>query len=301
MIPLRQLLSAFLAGVLCSTLSLADERVIHTRTSAFNTIVVTEDGEGLRAMRFNEGSARQSVMRPGDPEHLEAMYARAMPVILAFVPQPRRMLVIGLGGGTVPTFLHRKLPELQIDVVELDPAVIEVAKSHFGFAEDRRLQAHAGDGRRFIEQRQEGDALYDLVLLDAFDAEEVPYALATREFLGAVRRVMSPRSAVVGNLWGPSQNRLYASMVRTYQDVYRSVSVIELPEAVNRLVIASAGAAPPDADELLANARRISTRLSLRDDLARIVGGRYRSAMADGAAGQVLRDADAQLHRRPAR
>src|SRR5688572_5097796 len=74
------------------------------------SLIVTEDADGLRALRFGQGGARQSLVRPGDPRQLELPYTRMSMVGLAFVPQPRRILVVGLGGGAVPMFLRAVVP-----------------------------------------------------------------------------------------------------------------------------------------------------------------------------------------------
>jgi spermidine synthase len=268
--------------------AIAGERLLLERQSPYNTIRVTEDAQGLRVMRFTPDGPRQSVVKPGDPDHLEAQYARAVPVAFAFTRTPRSMLVVGLGGGTVPTFLRRRLPELEIDVVELDPVVIEVAKSHFGFREDDRLHAHAGDGRRFIEQAA---ARYDVVLLDAFGTEDIPYALATREFLQHVRRIVAPGGVVIGNVWRREENRLYDSMVRTYLEVFDAVYILELPGALNRLVIACPWKPSLPRAEVIRRSRALTDELRLRQDLGAIVERGFRAPGADGASGRVLTDA----------
>ncbi len=134
------------------------------RHSPYNKVTVTEDARGLRALYFGSGLARQSVIDPRDPDHLEAKYAQAAPLAFALARGESRLLVVGLGGGVVPSFLHRRLPKLDIDAVELDPVVVEVARSHFGFRDDARMRAHVGDGRRFVEAAR---GSYDVVLLDA--------------------------------------------------------------------------------------------------------------------------------------
>src|SRR5450759_626360 len=85
----------------------ADERVLDEKASSYSTIIVTEDGEGLRTLRFEKGGARQSVVKPGDPEYLALPYASVMLAGLALSDEPRRILVVGLGGGTLPMFLRK--------------------------------------------------------------------------------------------------------------------------------------------------------------------------------------------------
>ena len=267
----------------------AAERLIHQASSKFNeTVLVSEDDEGLRVLRFEPDGARQSVVKLGDPDHLEVPYVRAFPAVLAWVADPRKVLIVGLGGGTLPAFLRKRMPEADIDVVELDPAVLAVAKSHFGFHEDERLHAHLGDGRRFIERV--GKA-YDLILLDAFGANEAPYSLATREFLLSVKRALAPRGVVVGNLWGRDYNPLYDGMVRTYLAVYPTVSVMDLDGAANKLVIASPSLGMPDRSEVLLRAGDITRKLSLRTDLVPIVRNGLRQPDARERAARVLTDA----------
>jgi spermidine synthase len=284
------LLPLAFALCLCSATA-ADEKLILERKSPYNTILVTEEEDGLRVMRFSPGGARQSIVKPGDPDHLEAPYARAFPVAFAFATKPRGMLVVGLGGGTIPSFLHRRLPDLAIDVVELDPVVVEVAKSHFGFSEDATLRAHVGDGRRFVETSAAGK--YDLILLDAFGSEEVPYSLVTREFLRSVRRALAPRGVVVGNVWGREDNRLYDDIVRTYRAVFDTIYIVDIAGAPNKLVIAFPWKPTLTREEIVGRACVLSGELRLRDDLGPIVERGLRLPGPDGARGRVLTDAAA--------
>ena len=150
------------------------------------------------------------------------------------------MLVIGVGGGTLPMFLRKHYPEAAIDAVDIDPQVIEVARKFLGFREDATLRAHAADGRAFIEAVREP---YDVIFLDAFSSSELPAHLTTREFLQAVRRALAPSGVVVGNVWDRYANRLYDSMLRTYQDVFDELYVLSVPAAGNKISAGAAAAA----------------------------------------------------------
>ena len=141
-----------LVGVLVAgAASAAALKVLYEKTSPYNKIVVTEDDQGLRTLSFGNG-VRQSVVKPGDPDHLELRYAPAMLAALALVEEPRRVLIVGLGGGTIPGFLRKHYPRTAIDVVDIDPDVVAVAKRFFGFREDSLMRAHVMDGRKFIEE-----------------------------------------------------------------------------------------------------------------------------------------------------
>src|SRR5713101_1830935 len=180
-----------------SVLACAAETVIYEKPSHYNTIVVTEDSNGLRTLLFERGGSRQSVVKPGDPDHLELPYARVALAGLALCEEPRRILVVGLGGGTLPMFLRGHYPAAAIDVAEIDPDVVDVAKKFFGFREDERMRAHVGDGRQFIENAVQPH--YDVIFLDAFGARDVPKHLTTREFLQITRRALVPNGVAVAN------------------------------------------------------------------------------------------------------
>lgn len=213
----------------------AGEKILYETRSKYNTIIVTEDDDGLRSLLFERGGALQSVVKVGDPDHVELPYARVMPTGLAFVDEPKRILIVGLGGGTIPNFLHKHYPKTTIDVVDIDSEVVDVAKRFFGVREDATLHLHVDDGRRFIEQCKEP---YDVIFLDAFGRDNIPYSLATREFLRAVKRALTPEGVVIGNVWSRVSNSLYDSMIRTYQNVFDELYIIHVRNRGNRILIA---------------------------------------------------------------
>ncbi len=204
---------ALVALVALVALARTDQTVLYEKPSAYSTIVVTEEANGLRTLRFGRGGARQSVVKLGDPDYLALPYVRVALVGLALSEEPRRFLVIGLGGGTLPMFLRKHYPNATIDAVDIDPEVVDVAKKFFGFREDAFMNAHVDDGRQFIEKLRQP---YDVIFLDAFGADSIPAHLTTQEFLQAVRRAVTAGGVVVSNVWGRSSNPLYDSMVRTY-------------------------------------------------------------------------------------
>lgn len=262
-------------------------RLIHQQAGMFGLLVVTEDAYGLRTLRFGLGGPRQSVVKPGYPRQLELRYTRASMLGLALVENPQRILVVGLGGGSLPMFLRSVFPLVHIDAVDVDPAVIQVARRFLDFREDPFLHAHAVDGRRFVEAVQ---TPYDLILLDAYSSEAVPAHLTTREFLKAVLRAIQPAGIVVSNLWGPSMNPLFASMLRTYKEVFAEVYLIELPGVENRIVLALAQARTLDAAGLTRLARETSRRLGLPFDLSVFVEEGFRSYEPSPDQEAVLRD-----------
>ncbi len=269
------------------TTARAAETVLYEKASLFGTIIVSEDESSLRTLRFEKGGARQSVVKPGDPDHLELPYAKVAFVGLALSEEMRRVLVIGLGGGTLPMFLRKNYPDAVIDAVDIDPEVVYVAKQFFGFNEDARMRAHVDDGRRFIEQVRQP---YDAIFLDAYGSDSVPPHLTTREFLLAVRRAVKPGGVVVGNIWGRYSNPLYNAMVRTYQEVFDELFILDVRGAGNMILLALPRKQTLSRDELTHMARNVSTSRRLSFDLGELVGYGFLHARVKNPDARILSD-----------
>jgi spermidine synthase len=278
---------AVLAALVCCAVAPAQHKVIYQKKSPYNTVVVTEDDQGMRTLLFDGGGVRQSVVKVGDPDHLELPHVRAMVSGLALSPEPKSVLVVGLGGGTIPSFLHKHYPKTQIDVVDIDPVVVEVAKRFFGFREDATLKAYVQDGRKFIEERPN---VYDVIFLDAFGSEDIPYHLATREFLEAVRRAITAQGVVLGNVWGRGLNPLYDSMVRTYQEVFDELYILDVRGAGNKILIALPQRLRLAREEFGRRAGVISKHKQLRFDMAELVTYGYKYADEKDPNAKVLTD-----------
>jgi len=278
-----------LCAVALAAPAVAYESVLYEKQSAYSTVVVTDEGGGLRALRFGRDGVRQSLVKRGDPEYLGLPYARTVMTGLALCDDPRRILVVGLGGGTLPAFLRKRYPEAAIDAVEIDPEVVFVAKQYLGFREDARMRVHVADGRKFIEDVAQP---YDVIFLDAFGSDAVPPHLTTREFLAAVRRAVAPGGVVIGNVWAREANRLYDSMVRTYREVFDELFVVRASGSGNRILLALPRKEPLSAEEIARRARGVSESRGFKFDLGSLFEEGYTPADGDGSAGRVLLDAD---------
>ncbi|MGB5081919.1 MAG: fused MFS/spermidine synthase [Burkholderiales bacterium] len=280
---------AGLAALAALSLAACAQTVLYEGASPYHTLIVTQDRNGLRTLLFERFGSRQSVVKPGDPDHLELPYARVALAGLALCEEPRRILVVGLGGGSLPMFLRKHYPAAAIDVAEIDPGVVDVARQFFGFREDERTRAHVGDGRQFIENVRQG---YDIIFLDAYGAREVPKHLTTQEFLLAVRRALRPDGVAVSNVWRPASNPHYDSMVRTHQAAFDELFILDVPGDANHILLALPRKQPLDRSELARRARKISAAKQFRFDLGEQVEYGFHDASGKSGAGRVLRDAD---------
>ncbi|MBX3651390.1 MAG: fused MFS/spermidine synthase [Burkholderiales bacterium] len=278
---------AALACVLLATAAQSAGPVIYEKASAYGTVVITDEGNGLRALRFGRDGVRQSLVRPGDPEYLGLAYLPAALSGLALCAEPRRFLVLGLGGGTLPAFLRHHYPEAEIDAVDINPVVAAVAQSHLGFREDARMRIHVTDGRRFIESAQRP---YDAIFLDAFGADAVPAHLTTREFLTAVRRAVTPGGVVIGNLWSVATDPPYDSMVRTYRDAFDEVHVLRVGGTNNRILLALPRTEGLQRSELAALARKLAAAKNFRFNPGMLIERGLMPADLAASGGKVLSD-----------
>ncbi len=212
----------FLAGTLGTSLGAVPafpQTILHTEKSLYRNITVTEQ-DGERCMKFsrNYQGSRQSCIYVNNRERLVFGYTKMMLASLYLGPNPKRVLVIGLGGGTLPDALMRLYPEMDLDVVEVDAAVIRVAQKYFDFHPGPNVHVFEEDGRVFVKRAGRGGVKYDLVLLDAFDHEYIPEHMLTREFLQEVKAVMQPEGVLAANTF--STSRLYAHESATYEAVF---------------------------------------------------------------------------------
>lgn len=139
-------------------------------------------------------------MRLSRPWDLELAYTRAMMAYLLFHKSPDRVLMIGLGGGSLAKFIRKYRPRTQITAVEIDDRIIATARAYFELpADDERLQVIHGDGAHYVAKHR---ASADVILLDGFDHGNQVEALATEDFYTACRRALRPHGVLVVNLWG---------------------------------------------------------------------------------------------------
>jgi spermidine synthase len=221
-----------------------DGRMAHIETE-HNDIFVTKRGAHLTmSFQLKGWDYTESVVNLSDPDELPIRYTQVMTLATIYPPAPSKILMLGLGGGSISTYLGRALPEAEITTVELDPGVIGAAKKYFGVVETARMRYRAGDARVFLNRNTE---LYDLILIDAYRGGYVPFHLLTREFYTLLKQRLTPGGAIASNVHDGT--KLYAATVRTLADVFPT---LDLYSTGLGEVIAVATAAPALGRDMLA-------------------------------------------------
>lgn len=261
--------------------------VIYERESKFGTVVVTDEGNNLRALRFGRDGVRQSLVKLDDPEHLALAYTSVALTGLTLCAEPKRFLVIGLGGGSLPRFLRHHYPEATIDAVDINPEVAVAALTQLGFREDAAMRIHIADGRQFVENVREP---YDAVFLDAYGANSVPPHLTTREFMDAVRRATRSDGVVVGNVWHNSSRPPFASIVSTYRASFDTFYLLRVRGTGNRILLAAPHRNNAEPNELIEKGRQISAQKKFRFDLGQLFESSV-MPLWSAPSGPVLTDA----------
>jgi spermidine synthase len=218
----------------------------------------------------------QSATDLRDPDVLPVAYTRNLPVGLAYPETPRKILMIGLGGGSVSTYLGRAMPELTIDAIDIDPGIIEVAKKYFGIRETPRIHYIVAAGRAFLEKSSE---TYDLIVHDAYDGGGVPSRLLTREFYELMRQRLSPGGVIAYNVHDATQ--LYLPTLKTLSSVFSSVHLY--PSGVGEVIVVATANEAPDDGVLKARAAALQERHKFRYPLPQILARRTKLPSLDKA------------------
>lgn len=162
------------------------------------TVYVSER-YGVRSLHIGSDTV-QSSMRLKAPNDLELAYTRAMMAFLLFVPPPRNVLMIGLGGGSLAKFIHYRMPSAQVDAIEVNPQVVAVARQSFHLPPDGPVfRVRITDGAEFVRR---ADVAADVVMVDGYDADAYAEELASAAFYQACRARLKEGGVLVVNLWG---------------------------------------------------------------------------------------------------
>ncbi|MHC4914145.1 MAG: spermidine synthase [Planctomycetota bacterium] len=197
-------------------------------------------------MRFN--NLTESALyanQPGQPP--ETTYTRILHMGVALKPDARKVMVMGLGGGSVPREFCKIYADLkmEVDAVEVDPLVAQVARDYFFHRDENGVKTHIADGRQFVRRGWGRHKKYDLIILDAYSGGgQIPAHLVTREFLQQCRDRLEPDGVLVSNiisaLQGPKSKFFraeYKTMNTLFPHIYVFPSKRGTPTDIRNLIL----------------------------------------------------------------
>jgi spermidine synthase len=259
-----------------------DGRVARIETEYNDIFITKKRNELTMSFQLKGFDYTESIANLADPDDLPVRYTQMMTIAAIYPPEIRKVLMIGLGGGSMSSYLGRFLPHVEIDTVEVDPGVIAAAKKYFGMKETARVRYHEGDGRVFLNRRKE---TYDLVLLDAFQGGYVPFHLLTKEFYALLKQRLAPGGAAVFNVH--DSTKLYASTLVTLRAVFKGVHLYPSGQGEVATVV-TAEPAPDDAT-LASRAKALQEKFGFRFALPALLARRTEKS-GTAQKGELLTD-----------
>lgn len=237
--------------------------VEHEVTSEYSQIRIRTRGN-VRTMLFVRDSGEEVVESQLDLEHpqqLKVAYTQYMFLNYLFDPEPEKVLIVGLGGGSMVHFLQHHDPGVRIDVVEIDPVVVSLAEEYFGVASEGTVNVIVADGFDYLRTTEER---YDVIYMDAFlkpsdetDSTGAPLRLQTAPFYDAVKECLSPGGMVVFNL---NTHRQLNDSLRTIRSSFPQTYRFTVPNAGNVVVIGSPSDERVSHPDLLQSADAVDER-----------------------------------------
>lgn len=211
--------------------------VIFSKETAHFNITVEDDESGKRHLVFQPNHGSQGIILPNHPDVVVPNFMKYS--FLAFpamgVP-PKSVLFIGLGAGIMPRFISSKFSATKIEIVEVDEELEPIAEKYFGFKKTKNMKLTFEDGRFFINHCRNR---YDMLVVDAYNATEIPFQFTTVEFFTNARRCLSDNGILVANIANFGRENFMGSEFKTVKSVFKHVAVVACPGNTNYVLFAS--------------------------------------------------------------
>jgi spermidine synthase len=225
--------------LVCSAV-VARAAVVFSAYSAYHHIEVIDDN-GLRTLSFN--GSMETRMYSATPLQGHFEYTEFFHMPWLWNTNLKRVLMIGLGGGSTQRAYQHYYTNVMVNTVELDPVVVKVAKEFFHVTESPTHKIHLQDGRVYLRRTAD---IYDLILMDAYATtrygSSVPPHLTTREFFTIARDHLSTNGVLGYNLIGQAEGwneDFVGGMFRTIREVFPQVYLFPARETRNVVLIAT--------------------------------------------------------------
>ncbi|MCU4676330.1 fused MFS/spermidine synthase [Catenovulum sp. 2E275] len=224
----------FLAS-LCFNVS---AKQIEKARSIYRNVVIVEE-DNIRCMQFEtrkRNATNQTCINLDDKNSLVFEYAKGTLAGLALNPTPQRVLILGLGGGTLSNVIHQISPQSEIIAVDIDPVVKDMAIKYFDYQENDKVKTEVKDARVYVKRALVNQEKFDWIILDAFNGDYIPEHLMTQEFLKEVKSLLNNNGFITANTFSSSE--LYHYESATYQSVFGKLLTYKTPAKGNRLIFA---------------------------------------------------------------
>ncbi len=206
--------------------------IVFAGESPYNSVFVADEG-GDRLLVLNSLREGSHSVRPGDGVLTGGYYdVLSLGPLLA---RGRRVLVLGMGGGTTAAAYRRLYPGAHVTAVEIDPLVVRVAHEYLGLERGPDLEVHVEDARPFLRRGRE---LFDVIEVDVFaGGPYAPFYCLTAEFFTAARARLAPTGLLSMNVYAPGgDSTLAEAVVATLATVFPTVLELQVEE--ERVLIA---------------------------------------------------------------
>jgi spermidine synthase len=192
--------------------------ILYEIKTPFHNIRITEENF-IRKMLFGYGPcSEQSAINLQKPsEHVFDFTFLAMHSLL-ITPYPSKILIIGLGGGVLPTEMEKYASGVTIDVIEIDPEVLRLAKEYFYFKESEKVKVYLGDAFDLVPTLKDQ---YDIIIVDAFLTNYIPFHIMSKEFFESVFKITSDNGVVAVNI--SNKHPSFYSHVNTIRNVFGDI------------------------------------------------------------------------------
>lgn len=216
--------------------------VEHEVQSAFSHIRIRRSGttRTLIFVRDNGEEAFESQVNLKSPHVLRFSYLQHMFANYLFQPKQSKVLIVGLGGGSMVHFLRKYDPEVSVDAVEIDPVVVQLAERYFGLKPQKNVKLMVADGFDYFAKTQ---SKYDTIYMDAFlkpsadtDDTGVPLKLRTIDFYKQIQSRLQEGGSVVFNI---NPHGEMADDLKTIAEAFPQTYVFSLPNSEGVVVVGS--------------------------------------------------------------
>ncbi|HKB83734.1 MAG TPA: polyamine aminopropyltransferase [Burkholderiales bacterium] len=229
--------------------------------------VEVSEQDGIRSLHLGSDTV-QSSMKLDDPYELVLSYTRAMMAFLLFCPRPVHVLMIGLGGGSLPKFVYKHLPGTKTTIIESEPRVIAIARQYFHLPpDDERLAVEAAEGGAWVAAHPD---CCDVLMVDGYDGNEQVPELCSEDFYASAHAALTNNGVLVVNLW--SADPRFDAYVQRIEGVFAAVVCVPAQRRGNMAVLAfRRSPGQPRWDDLRAAARSLQSLYGL--EFLRFVDG----------------------------